>query len=189
MDNELFRQLAIKSFDNAQELYEEAKILYDNKHYSRCVFLSQIGAEELGKHCICSSDYVNSLLSKFDEKKFNSRFRNHRKKLSAITNAEDFWLDIFHNRIENGLFLNSEPDIEVLEQIKLSSLYVDFKGNDSIKPSDVYDKKFAKSILDWLLNRIKLFKKINVISRLRDGKLDNIDSINKLKELTQTLSR
>lgn len=184
MNQDLFRQLAIKSFDNAKELYDEAKLLYDNNHYSRCVFLSQIGGEELGKHFICSSDYINSLLGRLNEKKFKNRFYNHRKKSTAISNAEDFFIDILNNRVEDGLFLKGKTNIEILEQAKLRSLYTDFFEDDvSAKPSEIYDKKLAEEALKWLLNRIKLFEKIGVISMLRENRLDSIENITNLKKI------
>jgi len=67
---ELFKQLAIKSFDNSLELYDEAKILFKYNKYHRSFFLAQIGCEELGKHLICTSAIINTIMGRIDRKRF-----------------------------------------------------------------------------------------------------------------------
>lgn len=186
MQKDLYRQLAIKSFDNAKELHEEAKLLYDNKHYSRCIFLSQIGGEELGKHFICSSSYIQRLLGRLNESKFRKRFYDHRTKTSSINHAEDFLLDVINNRLKkDSYFLKDNTDIESLEQIKLRSLYTDFfDDGSSAKPSDIYERKFAHQALKWLSNRIKLFEKIGVIKIFRKGELNNLVNMKEFEKMS-----
>jgi len=56
---ENLKDAGIKSFENASELVQEARILYEHKCWSRAVFLCFISGEELGKCFITLSAVVN----------------------------------------------------------------------------------------------------------------------------------
>lgn len=175
MNESNFKDLAIKSFNNAVELLEEARLLFKNKHYSRAIFLSQIGGEELGKHIMSTSAYVNFHTGKFNEKKFKFRFFAHREKTKTINIFEDFFLDALNdtNHSDEELknkFTQYAPNADTEEKGKLLSLYVDVVDGIVLMPSEIMDKELAELTINTLRNRIKLFSKLGTIKILTNEK-------------------
>lgn len=159
----LLKELSIKSFENAEELYIEADILYKNKKYSRAFFLAQIGGEELGKHIICTGGLVNYIVGKFDLSKFKKRFLNHKKKTQSIDVFESF---IFKN-IERIKSKKVKEDSKELEKLKLMGLYCDFIDDHAFKPSEIFDKSLVKEALVLLKNRIDKIKTLGLVYLLK----------------------
>lgn len=119
---ELLRELSIKSFENAEELYIEANILFNNGKYSRAFFLAQIAGEELGKHVICIGGLGNYIEGEFNFSRFQKRFLNHKEKTQSIDVFESFNF----NNMERILSKKVEIDSQELEKMKLMGLYCDF---------------------------------------------------------------
>ena len=152
MDEKTLQDLAVKSLENAKELLEEAKLLYIKKHFPRAVFLSQIGGEELGKHMMCVSGYVNILLNKFDEKKFKKRFLGHKEKSANVVLGEHLLLNVDQTK-------SIDEECGLFEKTKMGSLYVDVDKNTAHKPSEVINKKATKTLLGLFEQQVKHFEK------------------------------
>ena len=133
----------------------------------------------------CSSAYVQKIVGILNESRFKKRFYSHVSKTSSINSAENFFLNIIHDRSDKeSIFIKNNEDIEGLEEIKLRSLYSDFFDDGLVtKPSEIYKKDFAKKAVKWLFNRIQLLEKIGVIGILRKGELSDLDDIDKFKEI------
>ena len=162
---ELLKELAIKSFENAEELYEESRILLDAEKYSRSLFLTQIAGEELGKHIICSGAIVNFIVGKFDIKRFKNRFYKHMEKTQTIDTFEKAILGIKSLR---------KPDIikenaKILEETKLMGLYCGFIDKYVFKPSEVIEKSLAEGAIDILNKRLKLIKSLGLVHLLKSS--------------------
>jgi len=63
-----------KALQNANELFDDAKILFDTGRYARAFFLIQIATEELGKYGIMATSSINALHGSLDWKRFWQRF-------------------------------------------------------------------------------------------------------------------
>jgi len=160
---ELLKDLAIKSLENAEELYEEAQILLEKEKYGRSFFLIQIAGEEIGKHILCVGAIGNFAIGKFDFKRFKKRFYTHREKTQSI--------DVFEKLILTNATLQSfntiQNDANILEEAKLMSLYCDFIENNAFKPSEIINKDLVESNINILKNRLKLFKSMGMVKLLK----------------------
>ena len=74
---DLFKEGTEIALDNSQELYEEAKILYDNKHYARGFALAITSLEESAKALL----FLGVSFDLFREDKTLGFVYNHENKL------------------------------------------------------------------------------------------------------------
>lgn len=72
--NEAYGQLAVKSFNNGIDLMKEAKILYEQKHFSRAYVLGILAVEETTKAMACKNVWAGKA-SSTDLFKTNKRGR------------------------------------------------------------------------------------------------------------------
>ena len=80
-----------KTKSNANSLYKEAQLLFENKMHARCYFLLCIANEELGKSIFVVSAIVDLIAEKIDWHKFWKKLRNHKSKNRMI----EFFENIF----------------------------------------------------------------------------------------------
>jgi len=160
---ELLKELAIKSSENAEELYDEAEILLEKEKYARSFFLIQIAGEELGKHIMCVGAIVQLAIGKFDFKKFKKSFYNHREKTQSI--------DVFEKFILKNTTLSSfntiQNDANLFEDVKLMSLYCGFIETNAFKPSEVINKDLVEININILNKRLKLIKSMGIVKILK----------------------
>ena len=152
---EKLREAGIKSLENASELVQEARLLYEHGHWSRAVFLCCISGEELGKCFITLSAVVNHRVGKFNEKRYKQRFRTHEEKTGSL----NFFEDIF---VSSDLPIGPEEIAKATktsEQVKLASLYCDYYGIEPHKPSDLITEALAAGALKLAENRVEHFQK------------------------------
>lgn len=154
-DPEMLIILAQKAMENAQELYYESKLLFRKKKYSRAIFLAQIGGEEIGKYLLCLTDYSKFRAKRFNIKTFLGKFYNHKEKTKLVNLIEDIFLDQ-DIRTPNELAIEAN----ILENAKFMGLYSDIIENYIFKPSDICREDIAENAINWLGNRIRLFKNI-----------------------------
>ena len=137
-DNEVLdgSKLALK---NADELYQSAKILFDNDGFVHALSIATLALEEFGKHCILK-EYTMSKTT-VDSKFWYTTIKNHEQKLNAIPNhLEQFTIDSLE--VQRELTRYRKYLLKLLKS-KLEHLYLDW---DSI------NKKWA------LVNNSKLIK-------------------------------
>lgn len=189
----LLRQLAIKSLENAEELLNESKLLYENDKFERAFFLTIIGVEEIGKHIICASGFVNSLKDQFDFKRFSKRFKNHLEKHYVINLFEE--LRFFDE--ENFKELKFKSDTFSLDKLKMNSLYTDYWMDYAFKPSEITYQQVANESIKLLVNRLDWFKNIGIIDFLKNdltfiknniNKVEQSDIVNQLDKILNELN-
>ncbi|GIN91105.1 hypothetical protein J22TS1_21560 [Siminovitchia terrae] len=132
---EKLEEAYIKSYENATELVEEAKLLFDNNKYARAYFLAQIAYEELAKLPIILHEAIRShLKEKQDWKKFYKRLNSHSAKNTLNVVFSQFpYLDIEE----------VEKNAENLNTLKNASLYSDLNETNYVKPSELVTKESA----------------------------------------------
>ncbi|OFW63083.1 MAG: hypothetical protein A2Z35_05090 [Actinobacteria bacterium RBG_19FT_COMBO_36_27] len=128
------------SVQNAYNLLEEAKILAINNRIERAYFLTVIAVEEMGK----ATMYYNSVQYGED----NNLFKNKFNKFKTKHTFKIFKSIILANHLKMDFSLDFSQ-IEILskniDNIKMSSLYVDIKDGEIVLPvisSDDFEKMF-----------------------------------------------
>jgi len=153
---ENLKEAGIKSLQNASELVQEARILYEHKCWSRAVFLCCISGEELGKSFMTLSAVVNQMTGKFNEKRYRERFRSHGEK----TGSMNFFEDVFVSSSDLPIHPREiDRATKMTERIKLASLYGDYYGTEPHKPSELITEKLAAEALRLAENRVEYFTK------------------------------
>ncbi|SDS27330.1 abortive infection protein, AbiV family [Gillisia sp. Hel1_33_143] len=133
--------------ENAFNLLQDSKLLFENERYQRSVTLSILAIEEQGK-----TNILRGILLEDDLKVLNKEWQNYRKHTSKNT----MW--IFQDLFDSGarkmedyrtLFGSNMTHTKDLENIKQLSLYTDIysKGVWSF-PEKVIDKDLATEILE-----------------------------------------
>ncbi len=175
-----------KALNNALEIYEDAKILFDAKKWARSFFLIQIATEELGKYGIIVTSTISAIHGSLDWRRFWRRFKDHKNKTRHILLLEDLHSFIYNSQKE---LINTEDNTKyaaLQENIKMQSLYCDVDENGTFfTPSELMTKELCNSSLQLLSHRIELvtsFEKF-VAKKFTLGKLKKEDIDAFYKEL------
>lgn len=145
--------LAAKCLENVEALVNEAELLLDHGHYSRCAFLSFIAGEEVGKHIMLLSVTVRQACGPVDWGQFWRRFRNHKEKSSMIDLVESVALtEGPYKKILDSLSTKAF----LMEQCKLSALYVDFMAGEIRSPAQLISPSLASEALTLAKKRLAL---------------------------------
>jgi AbiV family abortive infection protein len=152
LTTEQLRLLALKAHANALELVDEAMLLFEHGHFARCVFLTQIAGEELGKCHLTMTSIPKLLLGKMHWSRFWQRFRSHKEKSFGVHFFEDFMSEYKMESLEKMTHI-----VSTLEAGKMRSLYSDQWQEEAIAPSDWVKKELAANLLSWARGRLSLF--------------------------------
>ena len=146
-----------KAIQNAQNLFSEAQILYNNERFSRTYFLLCICNEELGKYIMITSAIVELVNENIDWKKFWLRLRNHKDKTGTIEHVENIF-------ISNDINFTNPNDIQKilpqLEEFKMASLYSDMFQNNFYEPDEIIPRHVVDSYLKLTSSRIAFISSI-----------------------------
>ncbi|MDD5638894.1 MAG: AbiV family abortive infection protein [Candidatus Pacebacteria bacterium] len=134
--------------NNAVDLLEEAKLLYDHKYFARSYALAFTALEEISKSQF-AADVFTEL---FTENEFEKFYRNHKQKIERADWAYNDANSYPYNLKWIG------PDIDDLEMInpskpdfskRLNALYVgiDFKNKKIIEPKEQITEEDAKEMI------------------------------------------
>lgn len=138
-------------FTNAEQLFQEAALLREHKHFSRSIFLNQIAMEECAKvDMIGAAATALTLGHPVDLKALEKAIRDHKAKnftnayMSAASPAETSARKANDGKAASEAFENSQREIHVLlNTAKNASMYVDFKGDNFVAPDDVVGEEHA----------------------------------------------
>ena len=138
--------------DNVDDLIKSAKILLDNKIYSKSFLLSYLALEELGKRlAVC--DYITDILS---EEEFKKIFRDHHLKMAYLHNQCEI------TKKEDGTIWNEATIVYNIKKYqeffveKQKATYVDFdiESEEIINPLKIVTFEDAEKILKYVLKII-----------------------------------
>ncbi|MGG0287201.1 AbiV family abortive infection protein [Peribacillus butanolivorans] len=145
-------------YENAKELLEESRLLFENKRYARSYALAQIAHEELAKLPIIYQEATRSFFKEgHDWKNFYKRLRSHESKnkqnyvfYQTMLNAKgDDSMNLEYEKIKDNLtFVN---------HLKNVSLYADIKNNKFTKPALEIKKNLAKTQLELVEEMFKTY--------------------------------
>jgi len=143
---------------NAQELCEEAELLFKDKRYARAYALTLICFEEIGKLMVLLTGAYHGPRDKALWRKFWKRFRSHTLKRTRVSLME--MLSLQSTTAEQTIVeMEAEPEAEGLKQ---SALYVDYRDGNMVCPSELWGER-SRSLVEESLklarNRLRLFSK------------------------------
>lgn len=142
-DEKVLLNLLSESRSNAEELIEEARILYKHEKYARAYFLGYTANEEISKGQIIA-DFIMGVCS---EKEFLDSFKYHNQK-SSYTN-------LVVNLKEPYTLQYSDVNGKVFSEQRNNSLYVGFDNSKNINlPKDYIKKEDSDQIIQFSDNRL-----------------------------------
>ena len=161
-------QLCIKSYINAEDLLQDAEVLFANERWARTLYLCSIANEELAKSLISLGAAVRVRLGSFDatqERRYRRRLSRHQMKTATLQAVEDFFwstrpvTDITQSLTDITQSLHDDSsDIANHERIKLSALYADFDGDGALCPGHFFTAEKAELSLKLARRRMELFR-------------------------------
>ncbi|WP_066314555.1 AbiV family abortive infection protein [Bacillus sp. FJAT-29814] len=145
-------------YENAKELLDESRLLFEHKNYARCYTLAQIAIEELAKLPIIYQEATRSFFKEpHDWKHFYKRLRSHEAK-----NRQNFVyfrtiLDVTEGEHPDFEFNKLEQTLKYFNDMKNMSLYADVKNNKFTKPSMEIKQHTAKELLQLVEGMFEIF--------------------------------
>lgn len=160
----LFKKAAKATMNNAEDLFEESLLLFENKFYPRAFSLGILTCEEMAKafiyqcvyHEILREDEIQKLVLEHEEKILRS---GHLMAIAVLLSEHD---DEIEKAVEHDKGKHDHKDHKLLkvlnkwgpksagvavdrlfkaQSLKLDSLYVHVRENKIIEPKDIVDKK------------------------------------------------
>ncbi|CAH0346979.1 AbiV family abortive infection protein [Bacillus sp. CECT 9360] len=145
-------------YENAKELLEESRLLFENKKYARSYTLAQIAIEELAKLPIIYQEATRSFFKEsHDWKHFYKRLRSHESKNKMIFMYFRMILDLTGEEHPDFEFHKLEQTLKYFNDMKNASLYADIKNNKFTKPSIEIKKHTAKELLQLVEGMFDIF--------------------------------
>ncbi len=158
----------VKCYEHANELISDAMCLLERKRYSTAYSLLQIATEETSKIKILirlAIEKRSKIILMDDNRKqyFNGIFNSHSAK-----NRFAVWTDANYNElakkinlpeIREGKKIKSElNDPKKLDTMKQDGLYVTFRNQKFLKPSELITEKVCAELQDLVKFRIASMK-------------------------------
>ena len=159
---EKLEEAYIMNYENAKELLEESRLLFENNRYARAYALAQIAHEELAKLPIIYHEATRSYFKEpHDWKKFHKRLRNHESKNKQNYVFYQTMLNIKGNKSLKLEYEEINNNISFINHLKNISLYSDIKNNKFTKPSIEIKKNLAKAHLELVEEMFKTYSLTN----------------------------
>lgn len=184
------------SLDNANQLYQDASILFDNSSFSHAYALFQLSREESGKCLLIQHAMLYSALGIKVDYRWLTRmgFVDHVSKTRNSLGLENLIIS-FVERMEFVELLKLHEDIEgtamnikQTDKLKNSSLYVGFNRSKFVSPSQVISKEMVREIelsanvCIWAAKAIRLTE--GALAKMVDYLRNSID-----RERTELIDR
>jgi AbiV family abortive infection protein len=141
-------------FANAEQLFQEATLLREHKHFCRSIFLYQIAMEECAKVDMIGAAATGLTFGRpVDLDRLEKDFRDHKAKnfsnayMSEASAAEKAAREANDSKAARAAFKESQREIHAfLNTAKNASMYVDLKNGRFVAPNDVVDEEAASMI-------------------------------------------
>ena len=152
-----------KSLSNAEDLFDDAEILFNSNRYQRAYTLFQLSIEEISKAFliylfILGKDYNDE--NEF--KVFKKSFLSHKQK-TATSNGIDLLLSFLtkNTKLKKNLInrcYSYNKQLSQLNNYKNKSLYTDISNNEFISPKQIITKIITDKIKLVAEIRLKVAK-------------------------------
>ncbi len=160
INDEILRNVAQKSMQNAELLMSDADLLKVEKRYQRAYALYQFSMEEVGK--ALSSVLLLTLIDQRPEdiEKYKKNFSKHQPKIKRSATLDTFICQVLYKGDYEGamFFLKAtiSEDEKELDQNKNHSLYTDIIGNDVKAPREMIGEEKMNFICFKAITRYKM---------------------------------
>jgi AbiV family abortive infection protein len=160
VNEEILKEVAKKSMQNAESLMSDADLLREAKRFQRAYALYQFAMEEVGK--AISSVLLLVLIdpSEEDIKSYKIEFFKHPHKIKKSGSLDMLICQFLYKGDYDGAmkFLESSmsEDEHHLDAQKNKSLYTAINNDDVLMPSEMVDEKTMNYIWDRVLTRHKM---------------------------------
>ena len=179
-------KMRIKVIENAGELLEDAKLLLENKRYTRAYTLSHLLCEELSKIPMIGRALTESVMDKnYNWKELHKRLVNHNPKIRLFMIMPTVNIKDLEKVVSMPMDEGMDAFEKKLNNLKNNSLYSGFQGNEFKKPSEVITKEIAEAMFE-IASDYFLFMKV-AEKRLRGNTYKTVNEefiseFSKLKE-------
>ena len=154
-----------KILENAEELLEEAQVLFERQSYVRAYALAHIAGEELGKLPMLdgtSKDVIGGNV--VDWKHFYKRFRNHPWKIGYMLASNlNPWLEAADNANEADIAIQKFNQlgrrVDEFNRLRNKAFYVDLDEGYFQKPSEVVSRKEALEMLTMVCEVLSWYRR------------------------------
>lgn len=160
VNDEILKDVANKSMQNAEFLMSDADLLREAKRYQRAYALYQFAMEEVGK--AISSVLLLALIdpTEKDIKEYREGFTKHRYKIEKSRALDTFICQVLYKGDYDGAmaFLQSSMSEEAnyLDIQKNNSLYTNIINGDVKLPLQMIDEKNMNYIWNRAVTRYKM---------------------------------
>jgi AbiV family abortive infection protein len=145
-------------YENAEELLQESRLLFENKRYARAYTLAQIAHEELAKLPIIYQEATRSFFKEsHDWKTFYKRLRSHESKNKQNFVYSQTMLNASGNDSINLEYEKIKDNLTFVNHLKNVSLYADIKNNKFTKPALEIKKNLAKTQLELVKEMFRTY--------------------------------
>lgn len=168
----------IMVYENAKELLEDSRLLFENKRYARSYTLAQIAHEELAKLPIIYQETTRSFYKEtHDWKNFYKRLKDHTSKNKQNYVFYQTMLNAGGNNSMNLNYNKIKDNLAFVNHLKNVSLYADLKNNRFTKPSKEINERLALVQLELVEEMFKTcsLAKFHIKGEIKKS-LDNEDA-------------
>jgi AbiV family abortive infection protein len=148
-----------KILSNAEELIEEAGILFSNNKFPRSFALAHLACEELAKLPILNTAALNLLIGeKNDWRKINRRLTSHTEKLQVSAGMDYMWDEVHPDDSDVHQYEKDLRSIPDFNNFKNGSLYSGFFREVFVQPSELIDKGLSENMVRLTNSRLVRYR-------------------------------
>lgn len=133
-----------KTLKNAEDLLNEAQILYDANKPARAWFLLCICNEELGKALMITNALADYVAGTINWRMFWNDFRSHKAKSWRVEHMKNLFVYSEQSIVSPGVV---NEMVTAIDEIKKASLYVDVFDDEFLDPSELIDAETVEAAL------------------------------------------
>lgn len=148
---------------NANDLFEEATLLRENKKYARAFFLCALAFEELAKMPIAMNGLILPPNDTMAWKGFWKSFNSHSFKQGAARAYGQGMLKAINKERWSKYYAGHVPANIPLNELKLASMYVDCYDGVALRPKKIFtqDAGAVSSFFDIVKKRLDAWAEIH----------------------------
>jgi AbiV family abortive infection protein len=169
--------------ENATELLDEAKLLFEHERYARACALSHLSSEELAKLPMLAGVGVRICRGlEVNWPKFHKKFSSHAAKLKILLSVDLLGTKIDPTTKDIRVHKEVKSRIDLFNDLKNATLYAGVNQDSFYKPSALFTRAYATQALALAANRFELFASVEAHTQGRIAELAGSSAYMKLLE-------
>jgi len=152
---EQIEQAREKLLNNAEQLFTESLLLFENGHFARSYTLSHLCCEEIAKIPMLVGAGLDIVAGEeVDWKKLGKRLTSHTEKIEAVHAHDYFRSEIRADDSDFKAYEKAMETIPHLNNMKNNSLYAGIVGDNYVQPSEVVSAEDAVELISITKDRL-----------------------------------